>query len=66
MPMREGLSKTIQSEPLTGVRDAHFCQEGGGVREAMTSGAFQNGDALALLLIGSGCGAIRLGEPRKQ
>ena len=27
---------------------------------------FQNNDALAELLIGSGCGVIRLGEPRKR
>ena len=38
--MREGLIKIVQSEALTGVREAQLCQAAGGVREAMTSGTF--------------------------
>ena len=40
MSIREGSIKIVQSEPLTGVREAYFCQAGGGVREAITSGTF--------------------------
>ena len=40
MSMREGSIKIVPSEPLTGVREAHFCQAGGGVQEAITSGTF--------------------------
>ena len=38
--MREGLIEIVQSEPLMEVREAYFCQAGGGVREAITSSTF--------------------------
>ena len=34
---RQGLIKIVQPEPLTGIREAHFCQTGQGVREAIIS-----------------------------
>ena len=40
MSMQEGIIMIVQSEPLTGVREAYFCQAGEGVQEAITSGIF--------------------------
>ena len=40
MSMPEDIVMIAQSEPLTAVREAYFCQAGDGVQEAITSGPF--------------------------